>query len=370
MRIALGVEALAPQLTGIGRYTWELACRLPNVAGVEDLKFFRAGTWHDDAAQFLDDMAPTSRPTFLSGRLPRKVQTWFNRREFSRRLYHGPNFFFPAQAENAVITVHDLSVFRFPETHPVERIRQFEQEFYRSIEGARHIITDTIYIKDELSGMFGLDPARITAVPLGVSETFFEVGDEQGDAVVLREHGLHAIRYCLCVATIEPRKGLDHAVKAFLKYRERTGCNEVLVIIGAAGWNNSELHKLFEDASATGGVRFLGFVSDPALRAIYRHCSLFVYPSLYEGFGLPVLEAMASGVPTLVSNRSCLPEVSGGVAMSIDVEDHDAFEEALGRGLEDEHWRPRAVEDGLALARRLNWENCARATAQVYARLA
>lgn len=369
MQLALGVEALASQLTGIGRYTWELACRLPNVSGVESLKFFRAGTWHDDAASFLDDMAPVSRSPTFRGRLPRKVRTWLDRREFSQRLYHGPNFFFPPQAENAVVTVHDLSVFRFPETHPIDRIRQFEQEFHRSIESARHIITDTLYIKDELSGMFGVDPARITAVPLGVSESFFELGDEHSDAAILRKHNLDTIRYCLCVATIEPRKGLDHAVKAFLQYRERTGCNISLVIVGAAGWNNSELHKLFQDASATGAVRFLGFVSDPTLRAIYRCCSLFVYPSLYEGFGLPVLEAMAVGVPALVSNRSCLPEVSAGVAISVDVEDYDAFAEAFERGLEDEPWRARVIQDGLALARRLNWDSCAHATAQVYARV-
>lgn len=369
MRIALGAEALSPQLTGIGRYTWELACRLPQIVGVENVKLFRENAWHDRGERFLQ---PTDHST--PGRiLPRKLHTLLQKREFSRefsrRLYHGPNFFFPIQSENALITVHDLSVFRFPQTHPVERIRQFEKEFHRSIDNARHIITDTVFIKDELTEMFGVASERITAIPLGVSEEFFEAGDEYSDNILLAEYGLSGMQYCLCVATIEPRKGLDHAVQAFLKYRARTNSDAVLVIVGAAGWNNSELHKLFEKAAACGAVKFLGFVSDPALRAIYRRCALFLYPSLYEGFGLPVLEAMASKIPALVSDRSCLPEVSGGVAMSVNVEDHDAFEEALARGLEDQAWRMQAIRDGLALARQLNWQRCARATVEVYRKL-
>ncbi len=369
MRIGLGAEALSLQLTGIGRYTWELASRLPKMAEVENVKFFRENMWHDNADQFI-------RPSgHLAPRriLPRQIRAWFHKRElskeFSQRLYHGPNFFFPVQAENAVVTVHDLSVFRYPETHPIERIRQFEKEFSRSIDHARHIITDTVFIKDELVEMFGVSPQRVTAIPLGVSEEFFDIGDEENDRALIAEHGLSNTRYCLCVATIEPRKGLDHAVRAFLNYRASTKSDAILVIAGASGWNNSDLHKLFDDAAATGAVKFLGFVSDPALRAIYRHCSLFLYPSLYEGFGLPVLEAMACRVPALVSNRSCLPEVSGGVAMNVDVQDYDAFKSAISKGMEDKSWRTQAINAGLMLARQLSWQECVKKTVSLYSDL-
>ena len=362
MRIALGAEALSPQLTGIGRYTWELASRLPQIAEVENVKLFRDNAWHDNAEHFV---RPNSRPA-PRRILPRKLHAWFHKREFSQRLYHGPNFFFPVQAENAVVTVHDLSVFRFPETHPAERIRQFEKEFSRSIDHARHIITDTLFIKDELIEMFGVSPQRVTAIPLGVSEEFFNLSDEHSDRALIAEYGLSNTRYCLCVATIEPRKGLDHAVRAFLKYRDSAKSDAILVIVGATGWKNSDLHKLFEDAAATGAVKFLGFVSDPALRAIYRCCSLFLYPSLYEGFGLPVLEAMASRIPVLVSNRSCLPEVSGGVAMSVNVEDYGTFQDAISKGMEDEAWRKQVIASGLTLAKRLNWQECVKKTAALY----
>lgn len=113
-------------------------------------------------------------------------------------------------------------------------------------------------------------------------------------------------------------------------------------------------------------MKFLGFVSDPALRAIYRCCSLFLYPSLYEGFGLPVLEAMASRIPVLVSNRSCLPEVSGGVAMSVNVEDYGTFQDAISKGMEDEAWRKQVIASGLTLAKRLNWQECVKKTAALY----
>lgn len=360
MRIALGAEALSPQLTGIGRYTWELANRLPSVADGCDLKLFRDNSWHRNGEHFLRHSHPPK--SFL----PRKIREWTSKKEFQQRLFHGPNFFFPHQAENAIITVHDLSVFRFPETHPVERIKQFEKEFQRSIDKARHIITDTNYIKNELTEMFGVDSERISAIPLGVSSEFFESGTPENDDAILGAYSLTGKRYCLCVATIEPRKGLSHAVNAFLQYREKEKSEAVLVIAGASGWNNSELHDLFEKHSRSGALHFLGFVPDADLRAIYRRCSLFLYPSLYEGFGLPVLEAMASKVPVLTSDRSCLPEVSGGVAMSVDVENHDKFQDAIHKALDDKSWRSEAISNGLKLASDLNWDRCAQKTAEIY----
>jgi len=363
MRIGLGAEALSPQLTGIGRYTWELANRLPRFSDIRDVKLYRDNSWHNRGEHFLRTVhAPRN---FSS----RKWREWSGSREFKRRLFHGPNFFFPPQAENAVITVHDLSVFRFPETHPLERIRHFEREFQRSIDNAQHIITDTKFIKQELSDMFAVQPSRISAVPLGVSEEFFETGTAESDAAILREYDLAGRRYCLCVATIEPRKGLAHAVRAFLHHREKSNDDTILVIVGASGWNNSDLHELFESATATGAMKFLGFVSDPALRVIYRSSALFLYPSLYEGFGLPVLEAMASRVPVITSDRSCLPEVSGGVALSVEIEDREAFADIIARALEDDRWRSQAIQDGITLARRLNWQRCAKETIAVYKRL-
>tara|TARA_R110000868_G_scaffold18003_2_gene78272 strand:+ start:22546 stop:23643 length:1098 start_codon:yes stop_codon:yes gene_type:complete len=363
MRIGLGSEALSAQLTGIGRYTWELARRLPNVAGIHSVKLFREGTWYSQAESLLDSAQPNR------ARLPNTLRKLINKREFARRLFHGPNFFFPAQAENAVITVHDLSVFRYPETHPAQRLLQFEKEFQRSIDAARHIITDTEYIKNELVEMFGLPSSRITAVPLGVDESFFIPSSIDQDELVLEHYMLRGCRYCLCVATIEPRKGLDLAVAAFLELHEKVRKDVILVIVGASGWKNAELHRVFESASEAGVIKFLGFVDDNSLRALYRNCTLFIYPSLYEGFGLPVLEALASSVPALVSDRSCLPEVSGGVSMSVDVKNHRAFREAIEQGLDDEAWRGEAIKKGLALARRLNWQRCAEETAKVYSDL-
>jgi len=362
MRIALGAEALAPQLTGIGRYTWELCRRLPLVSGVQDVRLYRENAWFASGQQFLTGSGNRRKL------LPQRFHAWASRREFKRRMFHGPNFFSPPEAENAVITVHDLSVFRFPETHPIERIRHFEREFERSLNGARHIITDTNFIKNELVEMFGVNPDRISPVALGVSEEFFEQV-QPNDETVLQSYDLRNRKFCLCVSTIEPRKGLGHAVQAFMRYREQNKVDDILVIVGASGWNNSDLHRAFSDASAAGAVKFLGFVEDSKLRALYRHCSLFFYPSLYEGFGLPVLEAMASNAPVVISDNSCLLEVSGDVSLSVNVEDHDAFAETIARGMQDQRWRVSAVEKGLALSRQLNWQKCAEATVDVYRKI-
>lgn len=360
MRIGLGAEALSPQLTGIGRYTWELAARLPLIDDIKSFKLYRDDVWLTDGSPLLRSGANRA------ARLPRRIRKWLTQREFERCIFHGPNFFFPPQAANAVITVHDLSVFRFPETHPIERIKHFERDFDRSITNARHIITDTEFIKREIVNLFGISSDKITPIPLGVSEDFFAKSTTVDDRVIIQKSGLLPGRFCLCVATIEPRKGLDHAVKSFLSFKEKVNNDISMVIVGASGWNNSRLHNLIGDASDTGHVKFLGFVTDEVLHALYRNCALFIYPSLYEGFGLPVLEAMASGAPTLISDRSCLPEVSGEVALMVNVEDHDAFARTIARALEDETWREKTISDGILLARQHSWNACAERTAAVY----
>lgn len=362
VKLALAIDALSPQLTGIGRYTWELCKHLPPAPELESVRFYRYGRWFEDPAWFLRTRKPPRSfvPPFL-GRLLAK-------REFGNVLFHSPNFFLPRACDSGIVTVHDLSVIRYPHLHPKQRVREFESGLMDSIARASHVITVSKFVAKELTELAGVAPQKISPIPLGISEAFLNAPERVGDLEVLRRYGLDNTEYCLCVSTIEPRKGIDHAINAVASYIKRRRKRIKLVIVGAPGWNNAEIVEKINCAIAQGIVVHLGYVAEADIPIIYRGAKLLLYPSQYEGFGLPIVEAMAMGTPVITSNVSCLPETAQGAAMLIDPRDVGLFEDAIGTGLEDEGWRETAVQAGKAVAATYSWEACAAKTVQVYCR--
>jgi glycosyltransferase involved in cell wall biosynthesis len=362
MRIGLTVDALSTELTGIGRYTWELCQGLQDSAAITDLAYFDGAQWSRAAP----GAGTRRRPSRI--KLVRKVQRWLSERHLRGRLVHGTNYFLPDAAEAGVVTVHDLSVLLYPESHPVERVRMFEEKFARTMDRAGHVLTDCETVKSELVNFAGISEQRITAVPLGVSAAFCPVPRERLRGPLDRILGAGFREYVLCVATFEPRKKIDAAIHAHRLFCERTGENIPLVLVGASGWQNQELHSVIETAQRRGRIIMPGYVSEIDLRILYAGARLFVYPSIYEGFGLPPLEAMASGVPTIVANRSCMPEVTQGAAMLINPDDVEGFSHAIEHGLHDGQWRVEAVERGLKVAASYEWMRCLEETIEVYRR--
>jgi alpha-1,3-rhamnosyl/mannosyltransferase len=356
----LWVDALQPQLSGIGRYTWELCRGLRGHAGIKRLHYFSRGQLIGDPAKLLESDAPRRR------RLPwRRLQDAAHRRTIRNSLFHGPNYFLPDFVEGGAITVHDLSVFRFPETHPAERIAQFEQSFGSALKRARHIITDTETVRQEVLKMFGLRPAQVSAVHLGVNPTF-RPRNHPELAATLRKWNLQPGAYGLCVSTLEPRKKIIELIAAWRRLPRPLRDRFPLVLAGGAGWLNDDLHLAAGLGSAEGWLHHIGFVGEEDLPSLYAGAGLFIYPSIYEGFGLPPLEAMASGVPVIVAARSCLPEVCGPAALYMDPDDDDDFLAALTRGLEDETWRAQAISAGLARAASFSWKRCMEDTVEAY----
>src|SRR3990170_2024556 len=195
--VTLCVDALDPQPSGIGRYTWELCKGLPNDDRLSSVRFFGRGRLLDDPGRLL-----RGEP------LPRRrnaLRRWWDKRALRSSIVHGPNFFLPAWADTGVITIHDLSVFRYPETHPVERVMALEREFLNSLSRAAHVITDTETVRGELIEMFGVQANMVTAVPLGVESSFRPLS--RAVVAPLLEHwGLGPKGDGLCVSTLEPRK--------------------------------------------------------------------------------------------------------------------------------------------------------------------
>jgi glycosyltransferase involved in cell wall biosynthesis len=372
VKLVLSVEALSANLTGIGRYTWELAQRLPSHGLMQDVLFYRNGRWIKELGSLLQPVTESAKTGNSQGRLRLKQPRWLregrNRVACRGRVFHGPNFFLPACAEGGVATVHDLSVFKYPETHPADRIRQFERDFKSSMARAAHLITDSEATRQEVMDFLRWPAEKITAVPLGVSSRFARVQD----AVLapdLSRYGLTVKGYTLCVSTLEPRKKVANLLRAYQCLPQRLREQYPLVLIGGSGWLSEALHQEIDRLAAQGWLHYLGFVPEADLPALYAGALAFVYPSVYEGFGLPVLEAMASGVPVVASTFTSLPELTQGAALLLDPDDIDALARGIHTSLCNEDWRANAIDAGLAVAQTYSWDRCIEQTVAVYQKI-
>lgn len=363
MRVTICADALSPNPGGIGRYTWEL-CK--GLADRNDLRvqYFARGRLIEDPESLLLGHSPNERSKGL-----RRIERWRDTRKIRGSIFHGPNFFLPRSVDSGIITVHDLSVFRYPETHPADRIRAFEAEFGSSLTRAAHVITDTETVRQELIADFGVSPERVSAVHLGVEAKFCKRSVNQLTPQLL-QFGLELKSYALCVSTLEPRKKIGNLLIAWRRLPAAVRAQFPLVLAGGSGWLNDQLRAEIERGAAEGWLRYLGFVEEDKLPALYGGAALFVYPSVYEGFGLPPLEAMASGTPVVVSSLSCMPEVCGDAPRYVDPNDTDQLTSALEESLMDVEWQKAAAERGLERSKAFVWNRCIEQTVSIYRKAA
>jgi alpha-1,3-rhamnosyl/mannosyltransferase len=211
----------------------------------------------------------------------------------------------------------------------------------------------------------GIDLGMISAVPMGVGPAFAPVNGEDLQRLLLGLN-LPVTGYGLALAALEPRKRIDRLIMAWRLMPDELRYRYPLVIAGAPGWKHERLMEEIASAVDEGWLISLGYVSEASLPALYSGARLFGYPSLYEGFGMPPIEAMACGVPVAVANSSCLPEVTKGAAMLIDPEDLEGTAEALAIGLTDNAWRAAAISRGLKVASSLTWQSCIAETIDIY----
>lgn len=385
MKLILGVDAIFPPLTGIGRYAWELASRLGARHDIDALRFFSMGRWVDHPASLL---ASPAGPVPMRRNLAVQARRWLARqplgvaaysalmphvfrsrlRPFKSHLFHSPNYFIPPVSGLAVATVHDLSNYKFPETHPVARRKYFDKEFPLTLKRATHLITDSEATRSEVSAYFGWPLERITAIPLGADSRFRPMTAAETGATLAR-YRLRGDGYALCVSTIEPRKNIDKLLCAYEALPDALKGAFPLVLVGGRGWLSDAVHARIERGVSKGWLIYPGYVDDADLPVLYAGARAFLFLSAYEGFGLPVLEAMAAGVPVVTSNCSSLPEVAGGAALLVEPDDLDGVRDAISAALLDDGWRMRAQADGLARAKFLTWERCVEQTVELYRRV-
>ena len=377
MKVILNADAIMPPLTGIGRYAFELARGLKTHAAIDDLKLYSIHQWVGDADAALAANAPFAKARRhalfktqaleWSVRLRGALFRWHARR-MRDYVLHTPNYILMPFEGPTVTTVHDLSALNYPETHPVERVRFLDRHLPRTLERADAVLTDSRFIADEIHARLGVPRAKLHTVSLGVDPVYRpRSGDELAHALAPLD--LVAGAYLLVVATQEPRKNLVRLVRAYAALPPALRERHPLVIVGARGWLNHDLERTLGPLEASGSARRLGYVSEHALPLIYAGARAFAFPSLYEGFGLPVLEAMASGVPVLTSNVSSMPEVGVDIALGVDPLDEDALRAGLERILDDDPWRADAMTRGPSHARQFPWSRCVDETVAVYSQV-
>ena len=377
MKIILSIDSVRFPLTGIGRYTFELARHLKEIADIEQLRFL-SGYRFASLPESMQSAMPTGLSTrHLRGRLFKNPLTieLYSRvspllkqvalRGYTDHVFHGPNFYIPPFEGPSVCTFHDLSIFTWAHCHPPERVRYMRTEIAKTLKRADMLITDTDFTRREVAAYFGWSLDKIRVVPLACSEEFRPRCFEELNPI-LTKHSLTWQGYSLYVGTIEPRKNLEVLLDAYALLPPTIRQQWPLVMVGYKGWRSEQLHARIEAAVKEGWVTYLGFVEADELPLLYAGARVFVFPSLYEGFGLPLLEAMASGIPVVCSNAATLPEVTGDAAAMCDPQDVDGLSELINRALQDESWRKLAIKKGLLQAGRFSWKRCAEETAAVY----
>jgi len=293
-------------------------------------------------------------------------------------VFHSPDFLLPPLRHGrAILTVHDLSFRRLPECADAALVAYLNRAVPPSIQRAHLVLADSQSTKADLVELLGVPAAKIEVLYPGVGDTYQPIRDQATLAAVRQKYNLPD-NFVLFVGTIEPRKNLVTLLKAFHVSRftfhasrstfHARATNLKLVIAGGKGWLYAETFATAERLGLSGDVVFLGYVPEADLPALYSLARLFVFPSLYEGFGLPPLEAMACGTPVVCANTSSLPEVAGDAALLVDPLDADGLATAMQQALGDEGLRARMVERGLRQAARFTWRAAAQQLLAIYER--
>ncbi len=285
-------------------------------------------------------------------------------RKQSYDIYHETGFV-PARVPDlpVVYTLYDLSLRRFAHTHPRERVWFFEYFVKRRLPLTAHVLTISEYIRSEIMEEFRMPPEMVTAVPLAPDPHFFPRPGKQVRRVLSRLDIPED--YLLFTGTLEPRKNIELLIKALPLLRQHIP----LVLAGWSGWGDkSWRERLSRDGLDTRVIQ-TGYVDEEDLACLYSGAGVFIYPSLYEGFGLPVLEAMACGCPVIASRSSCLPETAGRAAKFTDPRDPEELAFHIGRLLEDSGLRRELIQLGLEHASGFSWTKTAAGTLEVFDRV-
>jgi alpha-1,3-rhamnosyl/mannosyltransferase len=374
MRIVVNSIPAQGLLTGIGRYIRSLYEAIMEIGGCE-LVFF------DGTRSRRDLPSPADPEKFISmadvlDKLPWWCLTWLRIarwlvfewrlekliRNVNASIYHETGFF-PAKVLSCpqVFNLYDLSLLKTPQFHPKDRVAFFRFFFPKRFANADHILTISEFMRKEILRHLPVSPEKVTAIHLAPSKEFYPRPYYVVRSVMER-YGLKP-PFILAVGSIDPRKNLKLLLRASALINR---ADLTLVIVGWKGWGYGELQEEVRKIGEKVKLKLLGYISDEDLAALYGGSSVMVYPSLYEGFGLPILEAMSCGCPVICTRTSSLPEVAGNAALFVDPYNPQELADAIATVVDDITIRRDLIERGFRQAAKFSWEKTAVETLKVF----
>ena len=369
MRIAFDGTTLRPGRTGVGYYTEHLLRHLAARAADDELVVIS-----NRPVDTTQPLPPRVKVSSSSWRIPRMVwmQT-FGPRMLRREhvdVVHFTNGMVPlASPVPTVVTIHDMSLTLYPRYHPTRRVLLNRPLVDVAARRADAIITVSQSAKRDIVRLYGLAPDRVHVVHEAAAPSFRPVHDSTERERVRRRYGL-ADRFILYVGTIEPRKNLPNLIEGFARRRRAGDLPHQLVCAGPYGWLSGDIEERIERLQVEDAVRFTGYVPFEDLPALYSLAEMFVFPSLYEGFGLPVIEAMACGTPVVTGHVAALSEIAGGAVEHVDRLDAESLGDAMVALARSRERRENLSALGLQRSHSFSWDRAARETLEVYRQVA
>jgi glycosyltransferase involved in cell wall biosynthesis len=389
VNLIFNAEALRPPITGVGNYTYYLLEQYLSGNYFEEIHCFTGTHWIDGAEQLavttalkaLSNLESKSAKDRLVaevraviGAVPgaKPLYDFLMDRRFERTanvnpdaIYHETNYILKPYAGPCVTTVHDLSHIRFPQYHPPNVTEWLGSNLAKSLNRADRIITVSNVVREELLEHYNVPAQKVHTVYEGV-DARYRPRTESETSGVLSDLGLEHKQYVLLVATLEPRKGIDVLLEAWGQLPLSLRKAYPLVLTGSAGWRNSTLVERIEAFIKEGTVFHLGYVAAEILPVLFSGAAVFSYPSVYEGFGLPVLDAMSSGVPVICRAGTSMAEFSEGACVLCETGQPEELASKIEMLLESPQECAAWTAKGLKQAEQFSWERCAAETAEVY----
>lgn len=369
MRVVVDIQSAVAQRAGVGRYTKCLVEHLAAVAGADELALF----YFDFLRRGVPVPVEGARPLAFRvapGRLVQKAWKtlgWppFDRLAGAADVYHFPNFVRPPlRRGKSVVTIHDLGFLRFPETTEAANLAYLRARLPETVHAADAIIAVSRFTAREIEELLGVPPTKIATIHSALYRDFHR---PDADVVAACRRTLNLPRpYLLMVGTIEPRKNLPFLMEVFERLADFDG---ELVLAGMRGWKYEPIFERMRASARADRIRHVDYVPEDLLPALYAGAEVFVFPSRYEGFGFPPLEAMACGTPVVAATAGSLREVLGDAAEFVEGFDAEQWASSVRRVLSGHESRNTLIEKGLQQIRRYSWEETARQTWELYRQL-
>jgi len=366
MRIGIDTHAAENDGEGNSTYIRNLLLNLKEIDQENDYILYGINIQHPFYQNFIPDKKviikklPADHPLI---RIPFHLsqKTYADALDILHVQYISPPFF----KGKLVVTIHDLCFLHFPEYFPKFEALRSKILIKSTAKKAEKIITGSLFSKTDIAQKYQVDPEKIKVIPSGVSSLFNNHNDKEGALKIFQKYNIRK-PYILSVGRLNPRKNLLSLIKAFASLKKSKPLPHRLVIVGKKDYKTEEMKRYIKEKKLENSIFFTDLVSDEDLPYLYGGAEVFVYPSLFEGVGLPVLEAMKSGIPVITSNTSSLKEIVGQAGLTVNPFQQKELNEALSQLLTNPDQRKACIEKGLAKAEEYSWEKTALGTLAVY----